>query len=311
MPAPILTVTLNAAVDKTYTVPGFALNGVYRPSRMRVSAGGKGINVARVYQTLGGKAVATGFVGGSNGDYIRRQLAAEGIADDFVTVADESRVCIAVMDPVGGTQTEVNENGPRVGSIECEALLGRLRELLPGSAAVVLSGSIPPGTPVTIYRDIIRLAQEELGVRAVLDTSGEALVQGIAAGPFLAKPNQHELIALGIPADDPGAAAQELQRRYGISIALVTAGARGAFLADGESVWSAVPPSVCLVSAVGSGDSLTAGFLWALERGDSLPDALRLGVGAGAANALSESAGFLESTQVFGLAARTHLTRLA
>ena len=307
----ILTVTLNAAVDKTYTVPGFTLNGVYRPSRTRVTAGGKGINVARVYQTLGGRAVATGFLGGSNGDYIRRQIVTEGIADAFVAVADESRVCIAVMDPISGTQTEVNENGPQVAHADCEALFGRLRELLPGCDAVVLSGSIPPGTPATIYRDIIRLAQDEFGVRAVLDTSGDALVQGISAQPFLAKPNQHELIALGIRADDVGTAAQQVCARYGVAVALVSAGARGAFLATFEGLWSAVPPPVRLVSAVGSGDSLTAGFLWALGRGESLPEALRLGAGAGTANVLSESAGFLESTQVFNLASRTRLTRLA
>ncbi|MDQ2687685.1 MAG: 1-phosphofructokinase family hexose kinase [Armatimonadota bacterium] len=308
----ILTVTLNAAVDKTYTVPGFALNGVYRPTQMRVTAGGKGINVARVYQTLGGQAVATGFLGGSNGHYIRRQLMAERIRDSFVTVAEESRVCIAVMDPVAGTQTEVNENGPNVQPADCEALFGRLRELLPGCEAVILSGSIPPGTPPTVYRDIIRLAQEEFGVRAVLDTSGEALVQGMTARPYLAKPNQHELSALGIPADDIGMAAQELHDRFGVPVGLVSAGARGAYLAAAEGAWSAVPPPVNLVSAVGSGDSMTAGFLWAtLRQNATLPEALRLGVGAGAANVLSEGAGFLESAQVFHLASRTRLTRLA
>lgn len=308
----ILTVTLNAAVDKTYTVPGFALNGVYRPTQMRVTAGGKGINVARVYQTLGGQAVATGFLGGSNGDYIRRHLTAEGISDAFVTVAEESRVCIAVMDPVTGTQTEVNENGPNVEPADCEALFGRLRELLPGCEAVILSGSIPPGTPPTIYRDIIRLAQEEFGVRAVLDTSGEALAQGVTARPYLAKPNQHELLALNIQADDVGSAAQALRERYAIPVALVSAGARGAYLAAAEGVWSAVPPPVALVSAVGSGDSMTAGFLWALlGQNASLSEALRLGVGAGTANVLSEGAGFLESAQVYDLTRRTRLTQLA
>lgn len=308
----ILTVTLNAAVDKTYTVPGFALNGVYRPTQTRVTAGGKGINVARVYQTLGGQAAATGFLGGSNGDFIRRQLVAEGIPDAFVSVTDESRVCIAVMDPVAGTQTEVNENGPQIHHTDCDALFQRLRELLPGCDAVVLSGSIPPGTPPTIYRDIIHVAQDEFGVRAVLDTSGEALIQGVTARPYLAKPNLHELLALDIQADDAGLAAQMLRERFGVPVALVSAGARGAYLAADEGVWSAVPPPVPLVSAVGSGDSMTAGFLWALlGQGASLSEALRLGVGAGTANVLSEGAGFLESAQVFHLASRTRLTRLA
>lgn len=309
MPAPILTVTLNPAVDRTYTVPGFAVSHIHPAAQVRVTAGGKGVNVARVYQTLGGRAITTGFLGGGNGNFIRRQLAAEGIADAFVPVVDESRVCTKVMDPNAGTQTEVNESGPTIGAADIEALLARLRELLPGCGAVVLSGSLPPGAPVTLYRDCIRLAQEEFGVRAVLDASGEALAEGVTARPFLVKPNIHELAALAIAAVDCGAAAALLRTRFGVEVALVTAGAQGAALACETGVWGATPPRVRVLSAVGSGDALTGGFVWALERGESLPECLRLAVGAGAANVLSDRPGFLESTQVFNLASRTRLTR--
>jgi tagatose 6-phosphate kinase len=309
--ASILTVTLNAAVDKTYTVPGFVLDRVHRPVETRMTAGGKGINVARVYQTLGGQAAATGFLGGGHGNYIQQQLALEGIDDHFIRVAEESRVCIAVMDPLARTLTEINENGPRVTAAECDALLIRLRELLPGYGAVILSGSLPPGTPVTLYRDIIQLAQEQFQVPAILDASGEALAQGITARPFLVKPNQAELTALDIAVGDPAEAAQTLRKRYGVELALVTAGAQGAVLSGPQGTWSAVPPSVQVRSAVGSGDSLAAGFLWSWLRGDTLAEALRLGTAAGAANTLSDSAGFLESQSVYDLAARMQVSRIA
>ncbi len=311
MPAPILTVTLNAAVDKTYTVPGFALDRVHRPTETRVTAGGKGINVARVYRTLGSPATAAGFLGGQTGQQIGRMLAAEGIAAAFVPVSDESRVCIAVKDPIAGTLTELNENGPRVTSLECATLLVRLRELLPGCAAVVLSGSLPPGTPEAFYRDIIRLAQDEYDVPAVLDASGEALVQGIEARPFLVKPNLNELAALGIAPDAPVRAVQTLRERSGAQIALVTTGGQGAVLASAEGVWRAVPPPVRVLSAVGSGDSLAAAFLWSWLRGDSFPLALRLGVAAGTANAMSDCAGFLDSQAVFNLAGRIEVQSVA
>ena len=303
----ILTVTLNPCVDRTYTVPGFALDCVHRPTEMLVTAGGKGINVARVYQKMGGVAAATGFLGGSNGDYLRQAMQAEGVTPNFVCVAEESRVCIAILDPTGRTQTEVNENGPCLAHADCEALLRLLRELLPGRDAVVISGSLPPGVPVSLYRDMIALAQEDFGVRAVLDSSGEALRIGTEARPYLLKPNVHEMAALNIAADDPVEAAQALRTSYGVPLAMVTAGARGAALADKDGVRSAVPPPITVASAVGSGDSLTAAFLWAMQSGYNHSEALRIGVAAGAANATTYGAGLFPRDLVFELAARTQV----
>ena len=306
----LLTVTLNAAVDKLYTVPGFAVDRVHRPAEMRVFAGGKGINVARVYQTLGGAVRATGFLGGSNGELIRRSIEAEGIPGDFISVSQESRLCMAVIDPAAGTQTEINENGPQVTSDDCAALLARLRELLPGADAVVLSGSIPPGTPPGIYRDMIRMAQNEFGVKAILDASGEPLQLGISASPFLAKPNVHELTALEVGGDGWGGSAQALRDKYFLQLAMVTGGPRGAVVASDKGVWEAASPPIDLVSAVGSGDSLTAAFLWALHNDWTLPEALKLGVAAGAANAATYGSGFCSREQIFALAAQTTVNKL-
>jgi 1-phosphofructokinase family hexose kinase len=307
---PVLTVTLNAAVDKLYTIPGFAVDRVQRPTEMHVYAGGKGINVARAYRTLGGEVTATGFSGGATGEYIQTYLRREGIAAEFVTVTQESRTCTAILDPIGHTETVLNENGPQVSLAECDALVLRLRELLPGHDAVILSGSLPLGAPLDIYAIIIRLAQEELGVKAVLDASGEALQSGVEAKPFLVKPNVHELEALSIGGDGWGGSAQALRAKYGVTLALVTGGARGAVLASAEGTWEAVPPSVQVVSALGSGDSLTAGFVWAWEQGWGHAEALKLGVAAGAANATVYGSGFCTREQIFALASGTTVNQI-
>ena len=249
----LLTVTLNAAVDKTYTVPGFVLDRVHRPRHTLTTAGGKGINVARVIRTLGGEVTATGFLGGRTGDWVAGEMEREGIPARFVPVGGESRLCIAVLDKDAGTQTEVNENGPPVTDADCHSLLSLLRELLPGYAAVVVSGSAPPGVPVTFYRDVINLAQQECGVRAVLDASGELLKHGMDARPFLVKPNVYEAVALGITEQTAADTARAVRDRFGVLLALVTDGSRGAVLASGAGVWEAVPPEVKVASAVGSG----------------------------------------------------------
>ncbi len=306
----LLTVTLNACVDKTYTVPGFAVDRVHRPTETLITAGGKGINVSRVFRKLGGETTATGFLGGVSGEWLRRAVEAEGIVPDFVAVSEEARVCIAIMDPAAGTQTELNENGPHIALADCDALFARLRELLPRHTAVVISGSLPPGVPPSLYGDIIRLARDEFGVHAVLDSSGEALVRGAEARPFLLKPNVHELAALGVVESDIGAAAQALRAKYGTAMAMVTDGPRGAALATEGGVWEAVPPPITLASAVGSGDTLTASFTWALQNGYTSEEALRLGVASGAANATTYGAGHFPRVLAFEIAARTVLSVL-
>ena len=306
----ILTVTLNPAVDKVYTVPGFAVDRVQRPTETRTFAGGKGVNVARVFQTLGGQVTATGFLGGRSGEYIRQSVQQEGIGAEFASIAQESRVCTVVIDPDGRTETILNETGPQITLDECDALLSRLRELLPYCNYVVLSGSAPPGVPAAIYGEIIRLAQDDFGVKAVLDVSGGALQAGVAARPFLVKPNVHELTALSVGGDGWGGSAQALREQYNLALALVTGGSRGAVLASADGIWEASPPPIEFLSAIGSGDSLTAAFLWAWERGHGQAEALKLGVAAGAANATVYGSGACTREQIFEFALRTTVNKI-
>ncbi len=310
----IVTVTLNPAVDKTYRVEDFRIDRIHRPTEWSVEAGGKGINVARVYHTLGGEAVATGFLGGTNGRLIARSLRKEQIEARFVTTRDESRVCMAIVDPRSSTQTEINEPGPVVRPTELRHLAETLDDLLATRAPrfVCLSGSIARGCPTAIYADLAR-AVAARGASCVLDASGEALRAGVAARPWMLKPNRFELQDLvGRPLDGAaqfGQAALELVRS-GIEIVAVTLGARGCLLAAGTDLWYAVPPAVPFVSAVGSGDSFVGAFLYELDRGSAPPEALRMAVGAGAANAAVYGCGFCSAESIREIAARVTVERM-
>ena len=305
----LLTVTLNPALDQVYEVADFAVGKLNRPASKTVTAGGKGVNVARAYRALGGHAMATGLAGGSVGRQIVEAAANEGIPTAFVSTAAESRACIKVTDPVSGQLTELNESGPKVTPEEYESLLGRVRELLPDFDVIILSGSIPPGVPVDVYAQLIRIAQDEFGVDALLDASGNALKSGIDARPAIVKPNRHEAAELGIDPPKWQETASIIRGRYGVDIALVTAGADGAVVDSVDGTWQAVPPSVTVKSPVGSGDSLTAGFL-AVWREKDAAKALRFGVAAGAVNAESYRSGDVYVDAVRAMAERVTVSKL-
>ena len=286
--------------------------GVNRPSAIHTVAGGKGINVARVYQTLGGKALTTGFLGGNQGGIIARALRHEGIPEEFVRVRGESRICIAVIDPQTGSQTEINEPGARVFPLAVRKLTALVACKIQEQPFdfIVLSGSLPPGAPDSLYAELVGIANNA-GNRVVLDSSGIALRQGIAASPWLIKPNLYELEGL-LGRSLKGVAevreAAEAIRAGGVTFVAASLGAEGALLVGPDGAWFAVPPPIKFASAVASGDSFVAAFLWSWTHGErpaDPADALRWAVGAGAANAAVIGAGFCTRESVQELAART------
>jgi 1-phosphofructokinase family hexose kinase len=289
-------VTLNTAVDRSYVVGGFHAGGVYRSTEYWVGAGGKGINVARVLRALGGEALVLGLAGGPSGNLVSACLDGEGIPYELVPVSGETRVCITVADPEAGVQTVINEAGPEVRAEESAAFLGSARGLYrrlePGSL-VALAGSIPRGDTAGLYPSLVCLAREQ-GLRSVLDASGEPLVAGAEARPWMLKCNAQEWVALegccpATPADAVAAARARLGG--GTQWVVITLGSVGAVLVGADEAWFASPPKVVTRNAVGSGDSFLAGLLWSWERGDSPADSLAWGVAAGAANAEVWAAG--------------------
>lgn len=291
--AQIVTVTLNAAIDKTYRVDRFPLGKVSRVGEMISVPGGKGINVARVARQLGGDVVATGFVGGSNGDYIERELSRQGIANDFVRVEGESRLCLNIIDLSNGLSTELLEPGPVVTELQVAAIRNKVKQLAAGSRVVALSGSLPKGVPASLYAELIGIVKAE-GAQAFLDTSGDALVEGVKAQPHLIKPNEDEIEKLlGRKPEREDELYDSIRRlnAQGIACVVVTLGASGSVAGCEGRLYRIRAPRIDAVNPVGSGDSFVAGMAVAAARGESIEEALRLATAAGTANALNAQAG--------------------
>ncbi len=263
----IVTVTANAALDVTYEVPDVVVNGSHRVHAVRQRAGGKGVNVASVLARQGESTLATGLVAGATGRQIRCDLDARGIAHRFAEGPGESRRTVNVVSAATGDATIFNEPGPGLDPQAWSSLLDHVARVVAEAApaVVVLSGSLPPGSPHTGYTDLATVARGSANAaapRIVLDADGDALVGGLAAGPDLVKPNLAELTAAtGIP--DPRAAVQRL-RDLGARNVVVSAGADGllVFPADGKPLRAALAEPLS-GNPTGAGDAAVA----ALARG--------------------------------------------
>lgn len=289
----IATVTLNPAVDRTMVVPRFALGRTNRVQDHKLDPGGKGINVARVARRLGCRVVATGFLAGAGGRAIAEALAGDGVVTEFVHVPGETRVNLKLVDPVSGTQTEVNEPGAPVNERHLDELLRRVESLARRCPVVVFSGSLPPGAPPETYGHLIAVARRS-GARTILDADGDALVGGLAAGPDLVKPNRaeaEELLQQPLGTGDGIVDAARAVLRRGARAVALSLAAEGALLATGEDgAWRARPPALRGASTVGAGDAMVAGFACALLKGLTWQEALRLATAASAARNLSDAA---------------------
>jgi 1-phosphofructokinase family hexose kinase len=295
----IVTVTLNAAIDRTLTVPNFQLGQRHRASQGLTLAGGKGINVARALKRLDIPVVATGLAGGRTGTRIVEELTSEAILNDFVRIGDESRTSTAVVDPTSAKYTEINEWGPHVSEEELAMLLDKISYLARGADMVVFAGTLPRGVDESFYANAIRDLNRR-NVRAVLDSEGQPLRRGVEAEPYLVSPNQREAEALvGQEFNDDEDYLMALDRiaDMGARNVLVTAEARifGLFREERKRlVFRADAPDLEPVSAVGSGDVLLAAFLASRVSERSLEDSLRQAVAAGAASTLEVGAGRFE-----------------
>ena len=187
----IITVTLNAAIDKTLAVPNFALGRRHRAVEQASMAGGKGVNVARALKALGQPVIATGVAGGPTGTRIIEQLTAEAVLNDFVRIREESRTSTAVVDPTSGEQTEINERGPTVSETELELFVDKLLYLAKGAAMCVFSGSLPRGVEPGLYARLVE-ELDRLGVTTILDAEGEPLRLATRAEPTVVSPNEPE-----------------------------------------------------------------------------------------------------------------------
>lgn len=288
----IATVTLNPSVDVRYTLLTFEKNGVYRCNHYQRSAGGKGLNVTRVLRMLGNHVWATGFLGGKNGEYITQELEKLGVATQFVQIEGETRNCIAIVTKEP-SQTEILEQGPMVSEENIELFLKTYETLLEGTDWVTASGSLPQGVAKDFYKLLGEITRKQ-GKKFILDASGESLIHGIDANPFLVKPNKEELEDIFKKrinsVEQIVDHAKELCHR-GARNVLVSLGEEGAILVNHSMVLKAGIPKMNVVNPVGSGDSMIAGCLHALAKGESMEESLKFACAAGTANALEEETG--------------------
>jgi 1-phosphofructokinase/tagatose 6-phosphate kinase len=311
----IVTVTLNAAIDRTLTVPNFQRGQRHRASAGVTFAGGKGINVARALKRLGVPVVATGLVGGVTGSRIVEELTSEAILNDFVHIEGESRTSTAVVDPTGGTYTEINEWGPAVREDELETLLEKLRYLTQGAELVVFAGSLPRDVDDAFYAEAAReLTRRHVPV--VVDCEGEPLRLAVEAEPFLVSPNQPEaeaLVGQEFHDDEDFRLALDQTAEMGARNVIITTewGCVALLREERETRrFRATAPRVEPVSVVGAGDVLLAAFLAARQAGRTFEEALRAAVATGAASTLEVGAGRFDSRQAGRLQAGVEISEL-
>jgi 1-phosphofructokinase/tagatose 6-phosphate kinase len=299
----IITVTLNAAIDKTLEVPNFRLGRRHRSVEQRTLAGGKGVNVARAIKRLGQPVIATGFAGGPAGTRIVEQLTEESILNDFVRIREESRTNTAVLDPTNGEQTEINEPGPVVTEAETQLFVDKLLYLAQGAQIVVFAGSLPRGVDADFYAGLVRELRK-LGVSTVLDTDGEPLRHAVRAEPTVVSPNvleAEELVGHEFNDDEDRTIAVREMVELGAREAIMTVpdGCFARVLEDGGSpLYRVRMEPLEPRAAVGSGDAFLAGYVAARYTGSPPAECLRFGVACGAESTQHLGAGLLDPREV-------------
>jgi len=295
----IITVTLNAAIDKSLSVPNFRLGRRHRTVEQRTIAGGKGVNIARTLKALGQPVIATGFAGGATGTHIVEQLTEESILNDFVRIREESRTNTSVLDPTNGQQTEINERGPSVSEREVELFHDKLLYLARGAAIVVFAGSLPRGVEPDLYAALIG-ELEGMDVTTVIDTDGEPLRHAVRAEPDVVSPNMLEAEEL-VGHEFSGEAERSLVVReiaaLGAREAIMTLpdGCFAQVLVDGQSRLkrARIEPREPIAKS-GSGDAFLAGYLAARYEGRAPDQCLRFGVACGAESTGRLGAGLID-----------------
>ena len=287
---PILTVTLNPALDFSGVVPQLGPRRKLRLKETSCEPGGGGINVARAIRRMGGDAQAFAPLGGGIGTHLAELLEAEGVPMVWFGIDGQTRHSLAVHESASGDQFRFVMPGPHWPPAQSEAALEAIAEAAPRDCLVVLSGSQPPGVPDGFPAELAaRLGPRR---RLVIDTSGAAL-DAVLSGGGEARP---DVLRMDQAEGDAAAGATLESVRESVDFAaglvarrvahvvVLARGAEGSVLVDAQGLrLLCAPPTVELVSAVGAGDSFAGGFTLALARGQPMSEALRMGTAAAAA----------------------------
>ena len=294
----IYTITFNPCIDYIVSMDNFSLGKTNRTTEEKVLPGGKGINVSTVLTNLGISNIALGFLAGFTGEEIKRLCLKRGILCNFIFLPEgTNRINIKLKDYDG---TEINGTGPNIPKEKLQELLAQLQHLKDGDS-LILAGSLPASLPAEMYQIIMEILKDK-DINIVVDTTKESLMNSLSYRPFLIKPNKQELeefFDMEIHfKEDAIRYARHLQR-LGARNVIVSLSGNGAILVseEGESFALDVPPGT-LINAVGSGDSMIAGFLTGWEHSGDYEYAFKMAVAAGSASAYSEELATKEEVQI-------------
>jgi len=304
----IVTLTLNPSLDLTVRLKQIDYKDINRVREIQKDPGGKGINISRIISRLGGKTRIFGFLGGYTGKKIKELLDQEGVANNFIRISGENRSNITIDLPEESRQIKINEDGPRITGNEIEPLMDKLSDLS-SRDFLIMSGSIPPGLPANLYAKIIGIMHRR-GVKVALDADGEALYQGLKAGPYLIKPNVYEAQRLLyrltgrkiiISSEDSFIDAAATLGKCGAEIVIISWGPKGIVVVRKDKFWRSYPPLNLKYTGVGAGDAVVAGFVYALSKNNSIEECIRWGIACGTASALQKGTRLCRAVDVRNL----------
>jgi len=294
----IITVTANTAIDHCIEVDQITLEKAVLAKSNIEYAAGKGINVAKTLESLNVQVSCLGFVGDLSLNKFNA-LSSKKLKTDFTVVAGQTRSNITLMDSLS-QQMHIRTNGLHVTTIDCERLTKALNDYVAEEDIVIFSGSIPPGMPVNQYRNWIELCHKKSAI-TILDSSGDALKQGIQGKPYLIKPNVNELEeivgnSLGNESELISAAKQ--LQEMGTQNVVVSRGEQGIIIVSRQSTYTAVMSDDLQISNnVGCGDALIAGFAVSIQRKWPIIEAAKFALCCATANLFSQEPGRITSSQ--------------
>ena len=284
--ARIVTITLNPAVDQTLYFTQFNVGQVNRVGRERIDPAGKGINVAKVINSLGQDVAVSGFLGRENANIFEKYFQTQVIANHFIKVDGTTRVNTKIVDEACGQVSEINFPGIHYGPTDLQELKDVIKQLAAEAKLFVLSGSLPGGAPQDLYQEFTQILKS-YDCKVFLDTSGDALTEGIKAKPYAIKPNLDELKELmghSMDRESDVLNAVEALIAGGITKVVISLGGKGALVADGTQRLIVRPPNVKVSSTVGAGDALVAGLVYGEAQGMSLVEQARWATAVAAAS---------------------------
>ena len=284
----IYTITFNPALDYIVKMDKFNLGLVNRSEKEFVYAGGKGINVSIVLNNMGIDNRALGFIAGFTGDEIDRQVKEKGCKTDFIRLKNGmSRINVKIK---AEDESEINGGGPDISEEALNELYSKL-DTLTKDDILVLAGSIPKSIPSDIYGRIMAKLEAK-GVKFVVDTTGNSLLEVLKYKPFLVKPTHHELAEMFNVelknTDEIIEYAKKLKDMGAQNVVISMAGDGAILIKDNGDVRVSNVPKGTVKNSVGAGDSLVAGFITGYVTTNDIEEAFKRGVATGSASAFSE-----------------------